>query len=170
MNDKAVQVAKARPGSSIRDLATQMTAEPIGWLRGEIDRLFDDFGKPADSIFNFGARSLMPPLAMDLAEEADQYRLTAELPGLSQDDVEISVADGLLTLSGEKKEEKEKKNGAYLISERRYGTFTRELSIPGDVDPASISARFKDGVLTVTMAKDKKATPRKRTIAIEKSK
>lgn len=167
MNDVPLP-AKSRSGSSIRELATQMTSEPLGWLRGEIDRLFDDFGRPGRSIFNFGSQSIAPVPAIDFTEEGDQYRLTAELPGLGEKDVEISIADGMLTLSGEKKEQSEKKEGDYVFSERRYGSFSRQVALPGDVDPEKIGAQFKDGVLTVTMAKDHQAPPRKRTIAIEK--
>src|SRR5437868_7124323 len=100
-----VPTGKTRPASSIRDLATQI-AEPMGWLRSEIDRIFDDFGRPARSGFNFGPRSPLAPVpALEMVEDDNAYRLTAELPGLAEKDVEISVADGVLSISGEKKEE-----------------------------------------------------------------
>lgn len=154
--------------SSFRDLATQF-GEPVNWLRTEIDRLFDDFGKPARSVFNFGPRGLAPVPALELADEESNYRLTAELPGLTETDVEISVADGVLSISGEKKVEEEHKDNGFLLSERRYGAFERQLRLPADVDPDGIKASFKDGVLTVTLAKDEKAAARTRKIAIEKA-
>ena len=104
--DKAtdVPVNKSRSLSPFRDLGPPVT-EPMGWLRSEIDRLFDDFGRPGQSIFNFGNRATLPVPALDMVEDEKAYRLTAELPGLKEDDVEISIADGVLTISGEKKEE-----------------------------------------------------------------
>jgi len=140
---------------------------PMSWIRNEIDRLFDDFGRPARSMF-FTQPATAPVAALELTEGKDEYRLSAELPGLGQDDVEIAVADGVLTISGEKKEEQERKENGYLLSERRYGTFRREVALPADVDPKAIKAKFKDGVLSVTMAKDKNVPARTRKIAIEK--
>lgn len=168
--DKAtdVPVSKSRSLSPFRDLATQM-AEPVGWLRSEIDRLFDDFGRPGQSLFNFGSRGSLPAPALELVEDEKAYRLTAELPGLSEDDVEISVADGVLTISGEKKEESERKDKGFMLSERRYGSFQRRIGLPADVDPNGIKARFDKGVLTVNLVKDEKATSRKQKIAIEKA-
>ena len=167
--DKAtdVPVSKSRSLSPFRDLATQM-AEPVGWLRSEIDRLFDDFGRPGQSLFNFGTRGSPVP-ALELVEDDKAYKLTAELPGLKEDDVEISVGDGVLTISGEKKVESERKDKGFMLSERRYGSFQRQVALPADVDPNGIKARFDKGVLTLTLAKDEKAAPRKQKIAIEKA-
>ena len=106
----------------------------MGWLRSEIDRLFDDFGRPGQSIFNFGNRTTLPVPALDMIEDEKAYRLTAELPGLKEDDVEISIADGVLTISGEKKEESERKDKGFILSERRYGAFRRQIGLPNDVD------------------------------------
>lgn len=168
--DKATDTmaSKARSLSPFRDFATQMT-EPVGWLRSEIDRLFDDFGRPGQSIFNFDTRGGSPVPALELVEDEKAYKLTAELPGLKEDDVEISVGDGVLTISGEKKEESERKDKGFMLSERRYGSFQRQLALPTDVDPNGIKARFDKGVLTLTLAKDEKVTPRKQKIAIEKA-
>lgn len=159
MNDMTTPTAKAVAKTPLVD------ASPIGWIRNEIDRLFEDFGRPARSMF-FG-QPTVPVAALELTEGDQEYRLSAELPGLSQDDVDIAIADGVLTISGEKKEEKEHKENGYLMSERRYGSFRREIALPADVDPNAIKAKFKNGVLSVTMAKDKNAPARTRKIAIE---
>lgn len=166
MND--LTPAPASKSHPFRDLATQF-GEPVGWLRSEIDRLFEDFGRPARSMFAFGPRGLAPVPALELVDDEKRYRLTAELPGLTEQDVEISVADGVLSISGEKKVEKERKDNGFLLSERRYGAFRRQIQLPADVDPDGIKAQFKDGVLAVTLAKDEKATARTRKIAIEKA-
>src|SRR3546814_14309958 len=92
-----------------------------------------------------------------MVDDEKAYRLTAELPGLAEKDIDISVADGVLRISGEKKEETERKEKGFLFSERRYGAFERDVPLPSDVNPDAIKAQFKDGVLTVTLAKDEQA-------------
>jgi HSP20 family protein len=144
-------------------------SEPMGWLRSEIDRLFDEFGRPARNAFDLGMRSIFPMPALEMIEKDDSYRLTAELPGLSEKDVEINVADGVLIVSGEKREASEKKDKGLMLSERRYGAFERQIALPKDVDPAAIKAQVKDGVLTVTLAKDKKVAANTRKIQVEKA-
>lgn len=139
---------------------------PLGWLRTEIDRLFDDFGRPARSIFNFGLGGFAPVPALEMAEKDKEYRLTAELPGMKEDDVEISVADGTLTISGEKREEEERKDEGFLLSERRYGAFERRIALPADIDPDAVTAEFRKGVLTITLPKAPNAADRTRKIAI----
>lgn len=140
---------------------------PMGWLRNEIDRLFEDFGGPSRSMFSFSPRAIAPSPALELSEGDKEYRLTAELPGMAENDVEISVAENVLTISGEKREEQEHREEGYLLSERRYGSFRRQVPLPSDVDPNGIAAKFKDGVLTVTLPKDENAPSRPRKIAIE---
>lgn len=142
------------------------TSAPLAWIRNEIDRLFEDFGRPARSAFNFSPRIAAPVPAIEFAEDKGAYRLTAELPGLTDKDVEIEVADGVLTLSGEKKEEEERKKDGYLLSERSYGAFKRQITLPTDVNPDGITAAFKDGILIITLAKDEKAAARTRKISI----
>lgn len=140
---------------------------PIGWLRGEIDRLFDDFsfGRPGRSIFNFPTFDSLQPAA-DLVDKGRNYLLSVELPGLKQDDIDVELQDGVLTISGEKKEESERKDGGCMLSERRYGSFRRQLSLPSDVDPEGIIADFKDGILTLTLNKSEDAAMKPRKIKI----
>jgi len=157
----------AKPPVARQSAATPFLDQmPMTWLRGEIDRLFEDFGHPARSIFNFATRGApVPP--MELADIGDSYQLTAELAGMSDKDVTIEVAAGVLSVSGEKTESKDHDEGGCLMSERRYGAFARQITLPKDADADAISASFKNGLLTVTIAKDKKATAQKRTIAIK---
>ncbi|MDE1915347.1 MAG: Hsp20/alpha crystallin family protein [Sphingomonadales bacterium] len=161
-----VPVARSRSVSSLLD---RPLGEPLSWLRTEIDRLFNDFGHPARSIFDFGGKAFAPVPALDLIDDDKSYRLTAELPGLTEKDIIVSVSDGALRISGEKKAEEEHKENGYLLSERRYGAFERQIPIPADVQSDTIKAQFKDGVLTVTLAKDAKSPARARKIAIEKA-
>ena len=134
------------------------TSAPLSRLRNEIDRLFDDFGfaLPSRSIFAFPPHTALNP-AMELAETDGGYELSVELPGLAEKDIDIEFADGVLTVSGEKREESEKKDNGYLMSERRYGSFRRQTTLPADIDPETIEASFKDGVLKLAMKKDQQA-------------
>jgi HSP20 family protein len=129
---------------------------PIGDLNREIDRLFDDFtrGLPA-----FGPSTLTPK--MDVTETETEIELTAELPGLEEKDVQINVADGVLTIRGEKKAEKEEKDKDYRLVERSYGAFERSLDLPSGVDPDKIEASIAKGVLTVKVPKPEKAKGKK---------
>ncbi|AOH83144.1 hypothetical protein AWL63_03290 [Sphingomonas panacis] len=139
---------------------------PIGWLRGEFDRLFDDNGQPGRTFFDIAKRVAVPVPAIEFNDAGDVYRLTAELPGLTDKDVSVEVTEGRLVIAGEKHAAEEHKDAGRLISERRYGAFRREISLPGDVDPEGITARFESGVLTVDITKDRNAQPRSRKIAI----
>ncbi|MEA3390987.1 Hsp20/alpha crystallin family protein (plasmid) [Sphingobium naphthae] len=158
---------KAAPSAPVR------TASPFGapmdWLRSEIDQLFDSFGQPATSLFNFGRLSPSAPVpAVELVEDGKSYKLTAELPGLTEQDIDVSVAGDVLTITGEKKESREQEEKGVLISERRYGSFRRQIPLPADVDHQAITAQFKDGILNVTLAKDENVPARSRKIEIGK--
>ncbi|WP_243444780.1 Hsp20/alpha crystallin family protein [Sphingosinicella humi] len=102
-----------------------------------------------------------------MTESDEAYKLTAELPGIDAANVEVTVAEGVLTITGEKKEEREEKEKNYYFSERSYGSFQRSLQLPGDAAADKITARSKDGVLTITLPKDEKANARKRRIEID---
>jgi HSP20 family protein len=140
---------------------------PFVRLRDEIDRLFEDFPLtlPARSVFPFTTRAAVVP-AMELAETDGGYALSVELPGLAAKDIDIEFADGILTVSGEKREDSEKKEDGFLLSERRYGAFRRQLTLPADADPDTIEARFDKGVLTLAVKKDAAAPARTRKIKI----
>lgn len=146
------------------------TATPDLWrsFRTEMDGLFDrfadDFGLPSLSrMFDVRptlrlATSLTPPTpAMDLTEDVDAYKLTAELPGMTEKDIEVVVTDGTLTLKGEKKKETERKDKNYYMAERAYGSFERSFTLPEGVDREKVGAEFAKGVLTITMPKKPEA-------------
>jgi HSP20 family protein len=121
---------------------------PFDTLQREIDRLFEDFGRGLPA---FGASSLTPTI--DVTETDKEIEITAELPGLEEKDVEVNVADNVLTIRGEKKADKEEKNKNYQIVERSYGAFARMVELPDGVDPAAIKASIAKGVLKVTVPK-----------------
>ena len=131
-------------------------------FRSEMERLFDRFGfgvKPFRNWFDlepaFQVRTNfeMPSPAIDIVEEANGYKLTAELPGMEEKDVELVVSGDTMTLKGEKKQESEHKEKNYTLSERSYGEFRRSFSLPDGIDREKISAEFGKGVLTVMLPK-----------------
>ncbi len=136
---------------------------PFQGLRREVDRLFEDFTmnpfrlpfrRPAFDIEPFWqAESWIAAPAVDLVEQEKAFELTAELPGLDEKNVEVKVVNGVLTIKGEKQEDKEEKNKDFHMRERRFGTFERALRIPDTIDADKIEASFKKGVLTVTLPK-----------------
>ncbi|MDA9440207.1 molecular chaperone Hsp20 [Bradyrhizobium sp. CCBAU 51745] len=141
------------------------TWRPFGALRKEVDRLFEDFGEsflrqPFRSLAGleraWPAKLTATP-AVDVAETDKGYEITAELPGLDEKNIEVNVANGGLTIKGEKKEEKEEKNKDYYVSERRYGAFERYFALPEGVDASKIEATFKNGVLKVALPKTAEA-------------
>ena len=144
-----------------------LTAAPAAQSRPEIDRLFADFGRPARSVFTFGPRSLVPVPALEPVDDGKSYRLSTELRGHSEHEVEISVVDGMLGISSAKKVEEKRKDNGFLFSGQRHGAFRHQIRLSADVD--GIKAPFKDGGQTVTLAKDEKATGRTPKIAIEKA-
>jgi len=127
----------------------------FGTLQREVDRLFDDFGR------GFGRLSATSFPRLDVVETNSEIQLTAELPGLEEKDVDVSLADGALTISGEKKSEIERKDKTSWISERTYGAFQRRVNLPAGVEAKDISAAMAKGVLTITVRKPEAARPEK---------
>jgi HSP20 family protein len=127
-----------------------------------MNRLFDDMFRGFDDSRFFGGRGGWPSL--DVEETDQEYRVTADLPGLEERDVEVLLQDGLLTVRGEKKIESENRNRTH--SERFYGRFERQVSLDRDIDENSVSATFRNGVLTVTVPKNAQAVERTKRIPI----
>ena len=115
-----------------------------------------------------GAYGLLKP-QVDLRAEDKKYVLTVEIPGVTEKDVTINVADSAMTITGEKKQEKETKEENYYRMERSYGSFQRVLSLPDDIDQDNIQANFKHGVLTVTMPRQKVVAQKTKPIEITSS-
>ena len=127
-------------------------------LQREIERVFESFSNNWPSL-DFRASDLTP--SMDIAETDKDIEITAELPGLEEKDVQVNVADDVLTIKGEKKAEKEEKEKNYHRIERSYGSFYRSLQLPSGVNADAIKATLKNGVLKVTVTKPAAALPKK---------
>lgn len=120
------------------------------------DRFFGNLGRDSEELSN---RRWMP--ATDIRETEDHYEVTAELPGMTKDDVAITLENNQLTLSGERRFERDNDEQSFHRVERAYGAFARSFALPKNVDAEKVDARFADGVLTVTVPKLEEARPRK---------
>ena len=158
--------------------ARSQTRSPFESLRREIDRLFEDlhpFGRnmPATrALFDFDAPNLrgegwfVVP-AIDVVERDGEFEISAELPGIEEKNVEIKLANRVLTIKGEKKENKEEQERDYYLSERRYGSFQRAFQIPEGVNTDQITASFANGVLTVVLPKTVEAKNAEKKIEVK---
>jgi HSP20 family protein len=104
---------------------------------------------------------------VDISEDDKEYLIKAELPGLKKDDVHISVEKGVLTITGERKFEKEEKDRKHHRVERAYGSFVRTFIVPDDAEADKVAAQFKDGVLTIHIPKSEKAKPKQIEVRVE---
>jgi len=118
---------------------------------------------------NFGSRvaDWLAP-ASDASSDEDAYRITMELPGVEEKDIELSVHEGVVTVTGEKSATREEKGETWFFSERQYGQFSRSFRLPPDADGAKVDAHLKDGVLTVIIPRRSKAPEEGRKVEIRR--
>jgi HSP20 family protein len=121
-------------------------------LHDEMDDLFKDFFSDWDG--PFWSRTRWPVL--DIAEDENEFTVKAEVPGCKAEDIDISVHGNTLTISGEKKQEKEEKGKGYRHTERSYGSFRRNLNLASEVDSNKVEATYKDGILSIKLPKTEK--------------
>lgn len=135
-------------------------------IQDRINRLFDEnIGRVRFPDMELAGGSWNP--AVDIYETKESIVLKAELPGLDKKDFSIEVKDNLLTLKGERKFEKETKEENYYRMERAYGSFTRSFTLPTSVDKDKVKAKFKDGILEVTIPKTEAAKPKQVNVDVE---
>ncbi len=175
MANTPVEVKKSAPAPSPASV-------PDNWrsFRTEMDRLFDrfssGFGFPSlRRMFDFEPPSRGEPSfamavpAVEVSEDETSYRIAAELPGMSEKDVEVTLADDTLMIKGEKRQEKEDKQKNYYFSERSYGSFQRAFTVPEGIDRDKIGAEFTKGVLTVILPKTAEAQKQQKKIEVKAS-
>lgn len=142
------------------ELSRPTGGSPFGQLQREIDRLFDSFfrGFALSPLSHNGL--LTAPLAegilrptLDVSADDKDYTISIEVPGINQKDVHVEIVGNTMTIKGEKKQEKEEKSKNYYRMERSYGSFQRILSLPEDADQENIKATFKNGILTINIAR-----------------
>jgi HSP20 family protein len=124
-------------------------------LQGDMNRLFDRFFE--GRVGNGTSRRWIP--AMDLVETDDHLVLRGDLPGVTEDDVDIEIKDNVLTISGERKAEHDERGEGYHRVERSFGSFSRSLTLPQGIEPDRVEAKFENGVLEVQIPKPAEAKP-----------
>lgn len=172
MTNKSTPVEVKKTGNGHPSVPTQ---HPFRSLRDQIDRLMDEFDRglfPSRwmemtpfSKLTSEIRGLVP--AVDVIDDEKAYRVIAELPGLTDKNIEVTKDGDLLTIKGEKKEEHEEKEKGYFLSERHFGSVERSLRLPEGIDDSKIEAKFENGVLTVTLPKTPEAVSKPKKIAIK---
>lgn len=170
MDDAPVAVRKASAPTQARGSA------PDVWqsFRSEMDRLFDRFGFPSfrrmfdvEPFWGNEASFGVTVPAVDVTEDDKAYKITAELPGLDQKDLEVSVTGDVLVIKGEKRQEREEKDKNRYLSERSYGAFQRNFSLPDGIDRDKIGADFAKGLLTLTLPKTAEAQKQQKKIEVK---
>lgn len=133
---------------------------PIGQLQQEMDQLLDSFFKGfgyspfrTGSLFTSSLTDELLKPTLDIGATDKEYAISIEVPGVDQKDIKLDIVNNTMTISGEKKQEKEEKEKNYYRMERAYGSFQRVLSLPEDADQDKVAAHFKNGVLTITIAR-----------------
>jgi HSP20 family protein len=140
--------------------------DPFTELQWRMNSVFEDFfGRSSSDLWGDATKEFLP--RVDVSETGKEMRITAELPGLDEQDVEVTVTSDMLTIKGEKKVEKEEGDNYY--SERNYGHFERTIALPQGIDADNAKAKFKKGVLKVTIPKKPEAQRLRRKIELTES-
>lgn len=148
----------SRQGTAAPAVYRDEERNPFLNLRHDIDRLFDDVFR--GTLPSLGGRSITTWPSVEVGETDREIRVTAELPGLTDNDIEVSVEEGILKIRGEKKSESQDNDRGY--SERFYGRFERRIALPVGVDSQTANATFRDGVLTIALPRTGEAARGKR--------
>ncbi len=128
-------------------------------MRRDMERLFEEFFKPVRRRWYLPEEGVIVP-NIELYDRKSELVLRAELPGVSKEDIHLTISDDRLTIKGEVKKQEEVSEESYYISEIRYGSFSRSITLPVDVDSEKAKATFKDGILEVVLPKKEEARPR----------
>jgi HSP20 family protein len=174
------EIIMANAPLEVKKTAPAAADTPAAWrsLRTEMDRLFDHLSSgwrmpslgrifDAEPMFRYESSFAVPSPAVDITEDDGNYKVTAELPGMSEKDIEVVTSGDTLTIKGEKKQEVERKGKNLYLSERSYGSFRRSFYLPDGVDRSKISADFSKGVLTISMPKTAKAMEHQKKIEVK---
>ena len=138
-------------------LTTRRPMSNLFSLHNEMGRIFGDLFAPHEGGTDTEESTWMP--TVDISEMENGFEIRAELPGVSEDDVNVTVTDNVLTIKGEKRQEAETDGKNYHRVERRYGSFQRKFTLPSEVETDDIKAEFSDGVLTLSIPKPEAAKP-----------
>ncbi|MBP8625474.1 MAG: Hsp20/alpha crystallin family protein [Syntrophorhabdaceae bacterium] len=146
------------------ELALWQPLKEMERIRKEMDNIWDTFFDRTPGK-GYGVSEWLPSL--DVSETKNNYIVNAEIPGIDPKEVEISLNDNILTIKGEKKQEKEEENENYHVIERSYGGFTRSLRLPGQIQGDKVKATYKNGILKITLPKTEEAKKKEIKVAVE---
>lgn len=154
------------PWRKRKDDMSRVEQTPFTELHQRMDDLFSEFFDGfGTGLSRFEARQTITP-SIDVSETDEEVRVTADLPGMDEKDIQVSLDNDLLTIKGEKKQEQEEKKRNYYMVERSYGEFRRVIPVPASVEKDKVKAAFKKGVLTITLPRTPEMKARKRTVEI----
>lgn len=167
------------------ETASGSDVSPLAELRHQMDNLFDDFmdhwkmpdlwrrpeslGQFADFPSLLKLQGDLLDVKFDVSDDGDAMEIKAEMPGIDEKDLELSLSDGILTIKGEKKVETEDKKKDYYCRERQFGSFTRSFRVPDSIDENKIKANFDNGVLDIVLTKRPDAKKKPKKISISKT-
>jgi len=176
---KGPEAEVARPAAMLMPW-TEPTFVLMRWFSQEMDRLFEDFGLGRlYSAFGRGRELLRREAGLipaewspriEILEHDGRYVVRAELPGMTKDDLKVEVTDEMLTIQGQRKQEKEEQREGYYYGERAFGSFYRAIPLPEGAEPAEATAEIHNGVLEVTMPAPKKAEKKSRLLEVQEKK
>jgi HSP20 family protein len=149
--------------------SAEETGSPFALLQRQMNNLFDDFFKGGGrgvSLLNSEPDWFRTAPGFEVSETDDEVRVKAEMPGMEEEDIEVTLDENILTIRGEKKAETEEKKRSYYVSELHYGEFQRSIPLPAGIDQDKVKARFKKGVLTLTLPKTEQAQSQRKRIGI----
>lgn len=158
MADKDLAITKPAPSSPL--------AEPINWLRKEVDRVFDDLIPQSGRLFDFGPSLRLPKFPLvEVKDKGDEYKVSADVPGFLPDQITVTMSDGVLVISGAVDQTSRSNEDGLVVEERHRGSFERRIALPGATAGDGVKAKLKHGVLKVSVPKAK--TPSGKAIPVE---
>jgi HSP20 family protein len=159
----AKELLKRKGGRSL--LPRLRSESPVDMLQRQMNRMFDDFWLEPFGAFEPWAGEFVP--AVDVTEDEKEIRVSAELPGMEEKDIDVTVSDSMLTIQGEKKQEEEEKEKGFYRRETSYGSFRRVVDLPAEVDQSKADAEFKKGILKIKLPKTPESKAKSKKIKVK---
>ena len=159
----AKELSRQKPGRGL--LSSRRSESPFRQLQREMNRMFDNFWLEPFGVFEEWSGAFVP--AVDVTENDKEVRISSELPGMDEKDINVTVSDSTLTIQGEKKQEEEEKEKGFYCKESSYGTFRRVIDLPAEVDEGKAEAEFKKGILKIRLPKTSEAKAKAKKIKIK---
>jgi len=149
-------MAESNPITTLSPARPSRFAEPISWLRREVDRVFDDLFRQPERLFDFGGSLRLPDFPLvEIKDDEDAYKISADVPGFRPDQISVTATDGVLVISGEADEHSKSEEGGLIVEERHRGSFERRIPLPGAIAGDGLKAKLKHGVLKISVPKAK---------------